>query len=307
MKNQKIFITGGTGYLGINLIRNYYKDNEIVVYSRDEAKQYYLKKQFPNAKCIIGDIRNYDLMKSASKGCDIGIFTASMKQIDAVNENPSEAVDVIIHGALNSKRIAIENEFKSATFISSDKSRSATTIYGAMKFVAGETFIINSEQYPTKLSSVIYGNVLNSTGSVIPLIWDAIRNNYELTLHSADMTRFIIDIKRAIDVVDYSLGIDGYNVIPKIGSMRIGDLFEIYRDRFGLRYTNSQPRISEKIHETMISYEESFRCNYDSDNEVYLMHYKDITNTKQFQFNSSDVVLSYDELDGLLQSYNYFK
>jgi UDP-N-acetylglucosamine 4,6-dehydratase/5-epimerase len=307
MKNQKIFITGGTGYLGINLIRHYYTDNDIVVYSRDETKQYYLKKQFPNVRCIIGDIRNYDLMKSASRGCDVGIFTASMKQIDAVNENPSEAVDVIIHGALNSKRIAIENGFKAATFISSDKSRSATTIYGAMKFVAGETFIINSEQYPTKLSSVIYGNVLNSTGSVIPLIWDAIRHNYELTLYSADMTRFIIDIKRAIDVVDYSLEVDGYNVIPKIGSMRIGDLFEIYRDKFGLRYTNSKPRISEKIHETMISYEESFRCSYDGDSEVHLMHYKDVINTNQFQFNSSDVVLSYDELDKLLESYNYFR
>jgi UDP-N-acetylglucosamine 4,6-dehydratase/5-epimerase len=305
--DKRIFITGGTGYLGKCLISRYYNTNEIVVYSRDEAKQYYLKKQFPNIKCIIGDVRNYDLMKSASKGCNVGIFTASMKQIDSVNENISEATEVIINGSLNSKRISIENEFECATFISSDKSRSATTIYGAMKFVAGESFIIDSDLYNPNLSSVIYGNVLNSTGSVIPLIWDAIRKGYELNLYSTIMTRFIIDIERAVDIVDYALTTDGYNIIPKLDSMLILDLFEIYRTRFGLRYKITQPRISEKLHETMISHEESVRCKYDIHNSVYLMHYLNVVNSTPFEYVSNQNILSYHMLDELLDKYDYFK
>ena len=112
MKNKKIFITGGAGYLGNNLVRRYYKDNEITVYSRDEAKHYYLKKEFPSIKCVIGDIRNYDLLKRASAGHDIGIFAASLKQIGAVDQNVEEGVRVLVDGALNSRRVAEENNFE---------------------------------------------------------------------------------------------------------------------------------------------------------------------------------------------------
>ena len=112
MKNEKIFITGGAGYLGRNIIKRYYKDNVIVVYSRDEAKHYYLKKEFPNITCVIGDVRNYELMKKSSQGCTIGIFTASLKQIGAVDQNVEESIKIIIEGAINSRRIAEENDFK---------------------------------------------------------------------------------------------------------------------------------------------------------------------------------------------------
>ena len=178
MKNKNIFITGGAGYLGRNIVKRYYENNSITVYSRDEAKHYYLKKQFPNIRCVVGDIRNYDLLKRASVGCNIGIFAASLKQIGAVDQNVEEAKKVIVDGALNSRRIAEENNFEAACFISSDKSRAATTLYGAMKFVAGESFIVNSDNTNTRLSSAIYGNVLNSTGSIIPLMWDAIKRKY---------------------------------------------------------------------------------------------------------------------------------
>jgi UDP-glucose 4-epimerase len=106
MRNKRIFITGGAGYLGRNIIKKYYNENEIVVYSRDEAKQYYLKKQYPKVKCVIGDVRNYDLLKKASKNCNVGIFTASLKQIEAVDQNIEEAIEIIIRGAINSRRIS---------------------------------------------------------------------------------------------------------------------------------------------------------------------------------------------------------
>lgn len=167
MKDKKIFITGGAGYLGKNIIKRYYDNNQITVYSRDEAKHYYLKKEFPNVNCIVGDVRNYDLMKRASKEHDIGIFAASLKQIGAVDQNTEESVRIIIDGAINSRRCAEENEMRAACFISSDKSRAATTLYGSMKFVAGELFIVNAEKSSTRLSSAIYGNVSNSTGSII--------------------------------------------------------------------------------------------------------------------------------------------
>lgn len=308
MKNKKIFITGGAGYLGSNLVRRYIDDNEVTVYSRDEAKHYYLKKRFPKVNCIVGDIRNFDLMKRAAEGHDIGIFAASLKQIGAVDQNVEESARIIVDGALNSRRVAEEVGMEAACFISSDKSRAATTIYGAMKFVAGESFIVNSDRSPVRLSSAIYGNVLNSTGSVIPLMWDAIDKGYELTLFSDKMTRFMIDIEEAMDLIEYGLEVDGYNVIPNLKSFLIKDLFEIFAERFGLKYKMGVPRISEKLHEMMISIEEAPRAYYDKKLDSYFMHYKNIAdNNIDFEFTSDKTVVSKEELEKILEGYNYFK
>lgn len=308
MKNKRLFITGGAGYLGSNLVKRYYDENEITVYSRDEAKHYYLKKQFPKVNCVIGDVRNFDLLKRASAGHDIGIFAASLKQIEAVDQNVEEGVRVLIDGAINSRRAAEENNFESACFISSDKSRAATTLYGAMKFIAGESFIVNSEKSNVRLSSAIYGNVLNSTGSVIPLIWDSIKNNYKLTLYSEDMTRFMITIEDAINLVEQSLQVDGYNVIPNLKSFLVKDLFEIYSERFGLKYTKGVPRISEKLHEIMIAKEETTRTYYDNNSDCFYMHYKDLADPSiNREFSSKDTVVTKQELSYILEKYNYFK
>lgn len=313
IKNKKIFITGGAGYLGSNIVKRYYNDNEITIYSRDEAKHYYLKKEFPKVNCIIGDVRNFDLMKRASNNQDIGIFAASLKQIGAVDQNYEESVKVIINGAINSRRCAEENEMQSACFISSDKSRAATTLYGAMKFVAGELFIVNTEKSSTMLSSAIYGNVSNSTGSVIPLIWDSIKKNYPLTLYSDKMTRFMLDVEIAIDVIENALKVNGYNVIPNVKSFLIKDLFDVYREKFGLKYITGEPRISEKIHESMIAKEELPRTYYSKDSDCYYMHYKDIQSNSMVgkfihdEYCSGDYIYTKNELIKILEKNNYYK
>lgn len=307
ISNKKVFITGGAGFLGKNIISRLYDSNEITVFSRDEAKHYYIKKQFPKINCVIGDIRNLDLLRRASKNHDVGIFAASLKQIEAVDTNVSEANEIIIKGGLNSRIVAEEN-LKSACFISSDKSRSATTLYGAMKFVAGESFIVNAEGGSVNLSTAIYGNVVNSTGSVIPLIWDSIKNNYNLTLYSDKMTRFMLFPDEAVNLIEFALTKNGYNIIPTAESILIKDLFDIFSEKFGMKYNIGKPRISEKIHEIMISKEESPRVKREK--EYFLMHYKNIYEENIFKngdFSSKDCAMSKQSLEKILIENNFFK
>lgn len=307
MTNKKIFITGGAGFLGRKFIQRYYDDNEITVYSRDEAKHYYLQKEFPKVRCIVGDVRNLDLLLRSSREHTVGVFAASLKQIDAVSHNVEESLKTIVEGAINSRRISEENNFESACFISTDKSRAATTIYGAMKYVAGESFIINSDKSNVRLSTAVYGNVLNSTGSVIPLIWKAIENNITLQLFSEHMTRFFITGEQALDLIEFGLSKSGYNIIPKIKSFKIKDLFDIFSEEFKLKYELSSPRISEKIHEMMYSKEESSRIIEDS--RYYLMHYKNLSDNPPIleEYTSDKVLIDKEELFNLLQKNDFFK
>ena len=306
---MKLFITGGAGFLGKQIVKRFYDRAEITVYSRDEAKHYFLKKKYPKINCVIGDVADYEHMNKAAKNHDYGIFAASLKQIEAVDQNVEISIRTIVNGAINSRNVAENNNFKAACFISSDKSRSATTLYGSMKFIGGEAFIVNAEKSNVKLTTAIYGNVLNSTGSIIPLILDSIKNKYELQLYSKDMTRFMIDVDEALDLIENSFQFTGYNIIPNIRSFRVYDLFEIYKEEFGLKYSLGVPRISEKIHEIMIAKEEVPRTYLDKKLNQYMMHYKNVCNDKNIlfdEFSSKNVVVSKDELRKKLKDNNFF-
>jgi len=308
MNGEKIFITGGAGFLGRNLICRFHQDNEITVYSRDESKHYYLKNEYPNVNFVVGDIRNRDLLIRKSRGHTIGIFAASLKQIEACNDNYEEASKIIIDGAINSRIAAEENNFKSACFISSDKSRAATTIYGAMKYVAGECFIAGKSN--CNLTTAVYGNVMNSTGSIIPLIWEYIKNDKTLSLYGGEMTRFLLDIEDAVELILKSLKYKGCNVIPELKSFFVVDLFNIYKEKFGLKYKISEPRTGEKIHEIMASSEEIRRMSHEYANDIYLMYPDKDLNVLEFsknEYSSRDNSLEYIELERYLKSKNYFK
>jgi UDP-glucose 4-epimerase len=308
MKNENVFITGGSGFLGRSIISKLYDDNQITVYSRDESKHYYIKKQFPKVNFVIGDIRNRDLLIRKSHGCTIGIFAASLKQIESCSENYEEATKIIIDGAINSRIAAEQNNFRSACFISSDKSRAATTLYGAMKYVAGESFIIGKSN--CRLTSLVYGNVANSTGSIIPLIWKFIENGEVLQLYGEDMTRFLLDVDDAINLIIKSTKFQGCNLIPIAKSFKIKELFEIYSEEFGLRYKITKPRTGEKIHEIMAASEEIRRMKYIKDENVYLMYpeteFNEIT-FKNNEYSSKDFCLNKEELYHYLKNKNFYK
>lgn len=312
MNGSKIFITGGAGYLGTNLIERYHEHNDITVYSRDEAKHYYLKKQYPKVRFIVGDVRNYDLLRRAAKGHDTGIYAASLKQIEACYSNYEEANRIIVEGAFNSRRASEECGFVSACFISSDKSRAATTIYGAMKYVAGESFIADSQGSSTRLTTAIYGNVMNSTGSIIPMIWKSIGLRSTLKLYGTEMTRFMLTINEAMDLIEKSLEFSSCNTIPNVKSFLIRDLFEIYREEFRLSYVVDHPRAGEKLHEIMASNEEVRRMHYDTEKNMYILRPEKETIAAARltfdggEYSSKNVAITKEELRQFLQDNNFF-
>lgn len=309
MNGKRIIITGGTGYLGQWVIRKYYKHNEITVFSRDEAKQVYLKKQFPKVRMVLGDIRDYRLLNATAAGHEIGIFCASLKHVSAVNENAREAHEVIVGGSMNSRAAAIAQGFESACFVSTDKSRLPITLYGAMKFVAGESFIWRAEHEETNLSTVICGNIMNSTGSVIPMIWNAIKSGSVLPLYSERMARFTILGADAADLIDKSLGHSGSNIIPKLKAFAVPELFQLFAEHHGLQFKLVRPKSVERETETLIAKEEAPRATDYGD--YYAVHHLYPADPPAVlvngEYSSQDHLMSKQELDELLSKHDYFK
>ena len=177
-----------------------------------------------------------------------------------------------------------------------------------MKYVAGEGFIVGDSN--CKLTTAIYGNVTNSTGSIIPLIWNFIKKDETLSLYGVEMTRFLLDVEEAIDLIMKSPFYEGCNIIPIAKSFKVKDLFDIYRKKFGLKYVITEPRTGEKIHEIMASSEEVRRMELVRRDNIYLLHPQKDINKVSFEnneYSSKDHCLTRSQLYDYLESKNFYQ
>jgi UDP-N-acetylglucosamine 4,6-dehydratase len=286
-KNKVILITGGTGFLGRVLTKHILKYNPkaVRVFSRDEVKHHKFQEEFNNDKRLrnfIGDVRDYDRIRTATKGCDIVIHAAALKRLDILEYNVGESIRTNINGTLNVIKACIENDVKKAVFISTDKACSPVNTYGACKFVGERAFIESNyskgKDYPI-LSVVRYGNVLESTGSVIPFFEQKIRNKEDIPLTDKRMTRFIITPDQAVQLVFNAIryGVGGDVFVPILPSFRITDLIDILKEKHNAdnKVVVTGVRPGEKIHEIMLNRTEVSRTYPFKDMFVIFSHLED--------------------------------
>ncbi len=266
LTGKKILITGGTGSFGKAFVKRVLKDynpEKLIIYSRDEFKQYKMSQQFtsPKLRFFIGDVRDQQRLCRALSGVDIVVHAAAMKHVGASEYNPTEAIATNIIGAQNVINACLEKGVKEVIALSTDKACNPVNLYGATKlcsdklFIAANSYASNSD---TKFSVVRYGNVLGSRGSVIPLFMEiAAKGCKELPITDERMTRFWITLPQAVDFVIKSFKImrGGEMFIPKIPSMKIVDLAEAIIP--GCTKRNIGIRPGEKLHEVMISKDDS--------------------------------------------------
>ncbi len=283
-KGKTILITGGTGFLGQHLTREILKYNpkRIRIFSRDEVKHYRMNQDFgfPYTggllRHFIGDVRDYERLKRAARGCDIIIHAAALKRIDMIEYNVEECIKTNVLGTLNIVKAALENNVEKVIFVSTDKACSPVNTYGACKFVGERIFTesnFSKGASKTILTSVRYGNVINSTGSIIPFFIKRIKDDEEIPLTDREMTRFLITPKQAVDLIFKAIkfGVGGEVFVPKIPSFRIADLIDVLKEKFGknnpVKVIGIRP--GEKIHELMINEAEASRT-YEFDNSFVI-------------------------------------
>lgn len=268
LNNQNILITGGTGSFGHELTRillEHFTPNKIIIFSRDEFKQYNMQHIFPPSKysCMryfIGDIRDYSRLKYAFSDIDIIFHAAALKQVPTLEYNPTEAIKTNIYGAENVIRAAIRNNVKKVVAISTDKSVNPVNLYGATKMCFERLFIAAnnlSGHDGTQFSVLRYGNVLGSRGSVVPIFMKQ-RESGVLTITDPNMTRFTLTLRDAIYFVlnCYSVMIGGEIFVPKIPSYNIMQLANIIGPNCEKKIIGIRP--GEKLHEYMIGNGESY-------------------------------------------------
>ena len=263
---KNILITGGTGSFGYKMVEILLKfnPNKIIILSRDEFKQYQMEKIFPKTKylCIrylIGDIRDLDRLNFAFCNVDIIFHAAALKQVPAMEYNPSEAIKTNIYGAENVIKAAINNNVKKIIAISTDKAVSPVNLYGATKMCFEKLFLAANNLVGTRdicFSVMRYGNVFGSRGSVVPLFLEQTKNN-KFTITDKRMTRFTITLQDAINfVLNCAYKMIGKEIfIPKLPSYNIVQLAKVINPDAEIEYIGIRP--GEKIHECMINKHES--------------------------------------------------
>ena len=269
LDDKTILITGGTGSLGKALTKNiltkWPKIKKIIIFSRDEQKQFqmaqeYPIKDYPQIRFFIGDVRDYERLRMAFKGVDYLIHAAAMKHVPIAEYNPMECIKTNINGAENLINAALESGVTKVVALSTDKAAAPINLYGATKLASDKLFIAANNikgTNPIVFSVVRYGNVMGSNGSVIPFFIKK-RDEGILPITVAEMTRFNISLQGGVDMVLHALNSawGGEIFVPKIPSYRITDIATAIGPNCEQKIIGIRP--GEKIHEEMITSSDSF-------------------------------------------------
>jgi UDP-N-acetylglucosamine 4,6-dehydratase len=263
---KSILITGGTGSFGklyVATLLSRYNPSRVVVYSRDELKQYEMAQVFnsPKMRYFIGDVRDQRRLSQAMRGVDVVIHAAALKHVPIAEYNPMECIKTNVDGAQNVVSAALENEVAQVIALSTDKAANPVNLYGATKLCSDKLFVAAnniSGGHRTRFAVVRYGNVLGSRGSVVPHFARLIEQGVtELPVTDITMTRFWITLQQGVDFVlkNFQRMHGGELFIPKIPSMRILDLVRAMGDDLTYRVIGIRP--GEKVHEVMCPADDS--------------------------------------------------
>ena len=268
LKNKTILVTGGTGSFGKQFIKILIKScdpKKIIIFSRDELKQYEMKNSIHSKflkimRFFVGDIRDLARLKTAMSNVDYVIHAAALKHVPIAEYNPVEFVKTNILGSQNIIDAAIESNVSKVVALSTDKAAAPINLYGATKLTADKLFVAANNVSGDKninFSVVRYGNVMNSRGSVLPLFLSQSSKKF-FTVTDKEMTRFIITLEQGVELVLKTLKsmIGGEIFVPKIPSFKIVDLTKAINSNKKILITGIRP--GEKIHEEMITYADSF-------------------------------------------------
>lgn len=325
LNNKTILVTGGTGSFGhhfVDYVIANYKPKKIIIYSRDEFKQFIMDNDYKEYRKIlryfIGDVRDEARLRMAMNGVDYVIHAAALKQVPACEYNPNEAIKTNINGAMNVINASLEANVKKVVALSTDKAVNPINLYGGTKLVSDKLFTAAnsySGAYGTKFSVVRYGNVAGSRGSVIPFFQNIIDNGgNELPITDYRMTRFWISLEEGVKLVIKALeeSRGGETFISKIPSFKITDLAQAMLP--GCKMPEVGIREGEKLHEIMVTREDSLHTyEYDKHYIVY-PHYnwwgaKDVIPggklvAPEFEYSSgtNTVWLSIEEIQKLLKT-----
>lgn len=269
LNNKSILITGGTGSFGKAFVRTildkYPGIERLVIYSRDELKQYEMSQTFNDKvhkgiRYFIGDVRDQDRLRRALEGIDVVVHAAALKQVPAAEYNPFECIKTNVLGAQNVIEACLDSKVQRVVALSTDKAAAPINLYGATKLCSDKLFVAANNiqgERGIRFSVVRYGNVMGSRGSVIPFFLDR-RDSGVLPITDERMTRFNISLQEGVDMVLWSIehAEGGEILVPKIPSYRITDVAEAIAP--GCRQEIVGIRPGEKIHEEMITASDSF-------------------------------------------------
>lgn len=269
LDDKSILITGGTGSFGhrfVQTVLDRYTPRRLIVFSRDEMKQYEMEQKFPESRFpsmryFIGDVRDAARLEMAMRDVDYVIHAAALKHVTAAEYNPFECVQTNIHGAENVVNAAIRSNVRGVIALSTDKAANPVNLYGATKLASDKIFVAGnhlSGRSQTRFSVVRYGNVLGSRGSVIPFFNKLLAENCaHLPITDRRMTRFWITLQQGVDFVLSSMEMmqGGEIFVPKIPSMRIVDLAKCMAPKIPIQEIGIRP--GEKLHEVMITEDDS--------------------------------------------------